>query len=233
MRWPFTRYGTGTLLLFGGALLLLVALLSRLPGPWWALPLPLLAFVLAFFRDPERRGEGGEDVLLSPADGLLTDIVEVEDRDLGTRSTRLGIFLSVFDVHVNRVPCAGEVVAMSQRPGGFLDARHPRASEDNRAATLVLRRPDGRRLAVRQITGRIARRIICPVAVGDRFARGERYGMIRFGSRTELVVPVGEAAELLCKVGDSVRGGRTPLLRLLPAAAHTPDRAAAGAAAGR
>jgi phosphatidylserine decarboxylase len=233
MRWPFTRYGTGTLLLLSGGLLLLAALLALLPGPFWALPLPLAAFVLAFFRDPERRGEGGEETLLSPADGLLADIVEVDDPDLGVRATRLGIFLSVFDVHVNRVPCAGEVTAVSQRPGGCLDARHPRASEDNRAATLVLRRPDGRRLAVRQITGKIARRIVCPVAVGDRFARGERYGMIRFGSRTELVVPVGEAAELLCKVGDSVHGGRTPLLRLRPAAPRTMERAATGAAAGR
>ncbi len=233
MRWPFTRYGTPTLLLLGGGLLLLAAVLARFSGPFWVLPLPLAAFVLAFFRDPERRGAGGEDVLLAPADGLLADIVQVDDADLGARATRLGIFLSVFDVHVNRVPCAGEVLSVSRRAGGFLDARHPRASQDNQAATLVLRRPDGRRLAVRQITGRIARRIVCPVAVGDRFARGERFGMIRFGSRTELVVPVDEAAELLCKVGDSVRGGQTPLLRLRPAAPRTGERVAAGAIAGR
>jgi phosphatidylserine decarboxylase len=231
MRWPFTRYGTGTLLLCSAILLGLCALLARFPGFYWALPLPLLIFILSFFRDPERQGPGGEDVLLAPADGLLADIVEVADPDLGTRATRIGIFLSVLDVHVNRSPCAGEVQAVSQRPGGFLDARHPRASEDNRAATIVLRRPDGRRLAVRQITGLIARRIVCPARVGDRLARGERYGMIRFGSRTELVVPVEEAAELLCKVGDTVRGGQTPLLRLRPAAPRGAERAAGAVAA--
>src|SRR5262249_44299809 len=161
---------------------------------WWLLPLPLLAFLLNFFRDPQRRATGGEDELVSPADGLLADIVEVDDPDLGARCRRIGIFLSVFDVHVNRVPCTAEVTGVVRRAGGFLDARHPRASSDNEAATLLLRRPDGRRLAVRQITGAIARRIVCPAQPGDRLLRGERYGMIRFGSRTELVVPVGDAA---------------------------------------
>ena len=232
MRWPFTRYGTGTLLLVSGVLLLASLALSRLPGAWWVAPLPLLAFILNFFRDPERRAPGGEDDLVSPADGLVSDIVQVDDPDLGERCTRIGIFLSVFDVHVNRTSCAGEIVAVSHREGQCLDARHPKATELNRAATIVLRRPDGRRLALRQITGKIARRIVCPARVGDRLARGERYGMIRFGSRTELMVPVAEAQELLCKVGDTVRGGETLLLRLRPGA-RAAARAEAGATAAR
>jgi phosphatidylserine decarboxylase len=227
MRWPFTRYGTGTLLLCGGICLLLAFGLSRLPGLWWLLPLAPLAFFLNFFRDPERRAAGGEDELVSPADGLVADIVELDDADLGTRCRRIGIFLSVFDVHVNRVPCTVEVTGVVRREGLFLDARHPKATSDNEAATLLLRRPDGRRLAVRQITGKIARRIICPAKPGDRLARGERYGMIRFGSRTELCVPIGEAGELLCKVGDRVKGGETLLLRLRPAAARAPREQAA------
>ena len=232
MRWPFTRYGTGTLLLCGGICLLMAFGLSRLPGPWWVLPLLLLAFFLNFFRDPNRSAAGGEDELVSPADGLVADILEVDDPDLGTRCRRIGIFLNVFDVHVNRVPCTVEVTGVVRRTGLFLDARHPKATSDNEAATLLLRRTDGRRLAVRQITGKIARRIICPAKQGDRLARGERYGMIRFGSRTELCVPIGEAGELLCKVGDRVKGGETLLLRYKPATAPKAPRAEAAASRG-
>ncbi len=219
MRWPFTTYATGTLLLFSLPLAGLAAWLAvAAPGAWWVAPVPLLLFVLSFFRDPERSAAGGEDDLVSPADGLVSDIVELDDADLGPGSTRIGIFLSVFDVHVNRVPCAGRVSATSERDGAFHDARDPRAIEENRAATIVLDRPDGRRLAVRQITGLIARRIICPAAVGDTYARGERYGMIRFGSRTELVVRTSELAEVLVRVGDKVKGGETLLARLGPGA---------------
>lgn len=230
MRWPFTRYATGFLLALLAVLAAATWGLARLGGWWWLAPLPLAAFVLNFFRDPERRADGGEDELVAPADGLVADIVEVDDPDVGVRCRRIGIFLNVFDVHVNRSPCTAEVVGVSRRPGGFLDARHPRATEDNQAATLVLARPDGRRLAVRQITGLIARRIVCPARPGDRLLRGERYGMIRFGSRTELVVPLADAGELLVRVGQRVRGGETLLLRLR-AAAPAPARAAAAPAA--
>jgi phosphatidylserine decarboxylase len=147
----------------------------------------------------------------------VSDVVEVDDPALGRPCTRIGIFLNVFDVHVNRVPCTAEVVRVDRREGLFLDARHARASEDNQAATLVLARPDGRLLAVRQITGLIARRIVCPSRIGQRYGRGERYGMIRFGSRTELIVAREECASVLVKVGDRVRGGETLLATLRPA----------------
>lgn len=217
MRWPFTTFATGTLLVstvpFAG---LSFALSQGVPGWWWIAPIPPLIFFGAFFRDPERLAEGGEDDLVSPADGVVADIVTVDDPALNEPATRIGIFLSVFDVHVNRVPCSGVVTRIDQRAGACLDARNPRASEENRAATIVMRRKDDRTLAVRQITGLIARRIICPVESGDRFARGERYGMIRFGSRTELIVPTSALNELACKVGDTVRGGHTVLARLRP-----------------
>jgi len=218
MRWPFTTYATGTLLLSTLPLAALsLVLASTTAGFWWILPLPLFLFFAAFFRDPERQAAGAEDDLISPADGVVADIVTVDDPALSEPATRIGIFLSVFDVHVNRVPCAGEVTEISERDGGYLDARDPRASEENRAATITLRRADGRSVAVRQITGLIARRILCPVTVGQGFERGQRYGMIRFGSRTELIVPTADLAELTCQIGDTVRGGQTLLAKLNPA----------------
>lgn len=220
MRWPFTTYATGTLLVCALPPLALMAWLAGLGGWWWLAPLPLLAFVLNFFRDPQRQAGGDELDLVSPADGLVADIVTLDDPALeGTPCTRVGIFLNVFDVHVNRVPCAGEVTAVHERPGGFYDARDTRAIDENRAATIVLRRDDGRRLAVRQITGLIARRIICPARVGNRYGRAERYGMIRFGSRTELIVPTAELERVAVSVGQRVKGGQTLLARLREASA--------------
>ncbi|RKY17320.1 MAG: phosphatidylserine decarboxylase family protein [Planctomycetota bacterium] len=223
MKWPFTTYATGTLLVSTLPLAALsVWLAGAAPGAWWLAPLPLLLFFSAFFRDPDRSAPGGEDELVAPADGVVADILEVDDPDLGGPALRLGIFLSVFNVHVNRVPCSGEVTALSQRDGGYFDARDTRAIDQNRAATIVLRRPDGRSLAVRQITGLIARRIICPVQRGDSFARGQRYGMIRFGSRTEVMVPKGELDSWSVHVGDSVKGGQTLIGRLRPAGGELP-----------
>ncbi len=215
MRWPFTTYATGFFLGLSALLFALGWGLAKVTGvPALAfVPAPVWLFCAWFFRDPERLAPGDALDLVAPADGLVADIVTVVDPELGVPCVRVGIFLSVFDVHVNRAPCAGRVERRQIREGGFLDARHPRASEDNRAATLVLRRPDGRALAVRQITGLIARRIVCPVAVGDTLQRGQRYGMIRFGSRTELVVPQDEVETLLVKVGDRVAGGRSLVLR--------------------
>jgi phosphatidylserine decarboxylase len=218
MRWPFTRHGTepllwSTVVLLGSA----TALLRWTSVPWVAaLPIALWLFVLSFFRDPERHAGGDALDLVSPADGLVADIVTVDDTALDRPCLRIGIFLSVFNVHVNRVPCAGTVTAVEQRAGKCLDARDPRASELNRAATVVLEREDGRSVAVRQITGLIARRIVCPVSAGQTYTRTERYGMIRFGSRTELIVPVADLEQALISVGETVRGGETLLARLKP-----------------
>ncbi len=171
-----------------------------------------LLFTFYFFRDPERIPPPGETVAVAPADGLVTAVDEVEEEEfLKTRVRRISIFLSVLDVHVNRVPLAGEVLHSEPKPGRFLDARDPLSSLLNVSRSWVFSGPAGT-VMVRQITGAIARRI-CPWAVvGDRLVRGDRFGMIRFGSRTELLLPLD--AEILIQPGDRVRGGETPVARM-------------------
>ena len=171
-----------------------------------------LLFTLYFFRDPERVPPPGENVAVSPADGLVTTVDEVEEGEiLKTRLRRVGIFLSVLDVHVNRAPLAGEVLHSEPKPGRYLDARNPLSSVLNVSRSWVFSGPAGT-VIVRQITGAIARRI-CPWAVvGDKLARGERFGMIRFGSRTELLLPLD--SEILVRPGDHVHGGETPVARM-------------------
>lgn len=178
-----------------------------------------LLFTLYFFRDPERAVPDGENIAVAPADGLVTTVDEVEEGEfLKTRLRRIGIFLSVLDVHVNRAPLAGEVLHSEPKPGRFLDARNPLSSTLNVSRSWVFSGPMGTVL-VRQITGAIARRI-CPWSVvGDKLKRGERFGMIRFGSRTELLLPMD--AELLVKLGDRVRGGETPVARMPKASPET------------
>ena len=171
-----------------------------------------LLFTLYFFRDPERVPPPGENVAVSPADGLVTTVDEVEEGEiLKTRLRRIGIFLSVLDVHVNRAPLAGEVLHSEPKTGRYLDARNPLSSVLNVSRSWVFSGPAGT-VIVRQITGAIARRI-CPWAVvGDKLARGERFGMIRFGSRTELLLPLD--SEILVRPGDHVHGGETPVARM-------------------
>ena len=174
----------------------------------------LLLFTLYFFRNPERVPSGDESTAVSAADGVVTTIDEVDEGEfLKTKMRRIGIFLSVFDVHVNRSPIAGVVTHSEPKPGGFLDARDPQSSILNQSRTWVISGPVGT-ILVKQITGAIARRI-CPWAVvGDTLGRGERFGMIRFGSRTEVFLPMD--AEVLVKLGDRVRGGETPIAKMKP-----------------
>ncbi len=223
MRWPLTPHGTPELLVLGTLFLGAAAL-----GLGWvggaagvalaAVGLGLFAFVLNFFRDPERTAAGGADTVTSPADGTVTDVLELpRDEFVGEPCVRIGIFLSVFDVHVNRSPLLGEVCHLAHRPGAFLDARDPACSDRNEAMDLgmLVKTPGGeRRVLVRQIAGAIARRIICPGPVGRRLTRGERYGMIKFGSRTELFLPRSLVAEVLVKPGDKVKGGLHAVARL-------------------
>jgi len=163
-----------------------------------------LAF-LAFFRDPERTAPALPGAVLAPADGKVMGIAEVEDRWVG-RAVRLSIFLSPLDVHVNRAPAAGLVRDVEYVPGRFLAAYKPEASEQNERCTVALE-ADVARLSVRQISGVLARRIVCRARPGDKLQAGQRYGLIRFGSRTDLLVPAG--TELRVQVGDRVRGGET------------------------
>jgi len=200
-------------------------------SPWLtALPIALFAFSLWFFRDPERRIPDGPGLIVSPADGRVTDIAEIEEIEvLNRRVRRVGIFLSVFDVHVNRAPAAGRIVYCAEFEGTYHDARSPVASTHNTARTWGFECEGGLLLVVRQITGAIARRIVPWAMLEQNVARGERFGMIRFGSRTEICLPLD--AEIAVRVGQTVKGGSTVLARLAPVAASpaAPHRETAGA----
>src|SRR5205085_168864 len=144
---------------------------------------------LAFFRDPERAVPQESSIMVSPADGTVTEITRFErHEDLGGPALRIGIFLSVLDVHVNRSPCDGVVKSIRYQKGKFLDARHPDCGSCNEANTIVLDTADGP-VVMRQVAGLIARRIVRDVHAGDRVQMGQRIGLIKFGSRTELIAP--------------------------------------------
>lgn len=173
----------------------------------------MLLFTLYFFRDPEREPPADETLAVSPADGVVVEISEVEETEfLKTKVRRVGIFLSVFDVHINRAPIAGEITHSEPFTGLYLDARNPDSSKKNARRTWVIQGPLAT-VVVRQITGAIARRICAWSQVGDPVTRGERFGMIRFGSRTELDLPMD--AEILVKNGDRMVGGVTAVARLV------------------
>jgi phosphatidylserine decarboxylase len=189
-------------------------------GFWIAVAVVLVLWfqVVVFFRDPDRAIAEDPSLLLSPADGRVTHIGEVEATDFpGGRAFRISIFLSVFNVHVNRAPRAGRVVDVRYFPGSFLDARHAECPVRNEQLWIDLEEiSTARRLRVKQISGAVARRIVCWLKAGDDVRAGERFGMIKFGSRTEVLVPAGEAMDLRVRVGDHVRGGATVLLRFSP-----------------
>jgi len=216
MRIPLTPHGVRELVLFGGGALLLAAFLF-LAHPAAALPfVALAAFVFSFFRDPERKPPPGDDAAVAPADGTVTDIEEVEEPHfLGGKALRIGIFLSVFNVHVNRAPLSGTVRMVRYQPGRFLDARSPLCKEENEWNLVGCEGPRGP-FAFRQVAGLIARRIVCPVREGDLLVRGQRAGMIKFGSRTELLVPKDARVKVETAVGRKVKGGETVLLRYEP-----------------
>ena len=215
VRWPFTRYGTRELalsvLLAGG----LTALAAWLWLPAAVVPAAVLVVAVAFFRDPERTPPEDDDLLVSPADGRVADIEEVrEDAFLGADALRVGVFMSVFNVHVNRAPLDGKVVFRDYRPGRFLNAMGSEASRQNECSLVGIERPDGTRVLVKQIAGLIARRIVTDCEVGGELARGERIGMVKFGSRLEVYVPVSAGFEVAVAVGDVVRAGSSALGRL-------------------
>jgi phosphatidylserine decarboxylase len=173
-------------------------------------------FCLYFFRDPERVLPPRPGVFVAPADGLVTSIeLAVPPPELGMTEprTRIAIFLSVLDVHVNRTPIAGVVTNVAYHPGQFLGAADDKASDVNERNSLQLKLADGSEIAVVQIAGLIARRIVCDVKPGDVLAAGQRFGMIRFGSRTDLYLPAGVVP--LVAVGQRMIGGETVLAQLV------------------
>lgn len=178
-----------------------------------AIVVGVLAFlVLLFFRDPSRSFDGPEGVVLAAADGLVTSIDEVVDPEIGPGPYRRVVtFLSVFDVHVQRCPVAGEIVFSALLRGKKLAAYRADVGDKNERYTNVFLRPNGDRIGVRQLAGLIARRVVSYLGEGDRKQRGELMGVIKFGSRVDLYVPA--SYEILVRKGDRVRVGETPMAR--------------------
>jgi len=195
------------------AVLLILAITCALFSLWLSLVfVALLLYTVAFFRDPNRSDPPDQRAVVAAADGTVADIEEIDEKEfLKARTRRVGIFLSIFDVHTNRAPVAGRIAFQQFRKGLFFDARRPECSEKNESMTWAFQNPRAT-IVVRQLTGAIARRIVGWAKVGDELKRGERFGMIRFGSRTEVYLPLD--AEILVRIGDHVKGGASVIARL-------------------
>jgi phosphatidylserine decarboxylase len=196
----------------------LAAVAFALGHPRWGVGLLVAGFlVLLFFRDPRRQSTAPAAIVLAPADGKITQVSIVEDPGIGPgRFHRVVTFLSVFDVHVQRCPTAGRVVSSELRRGLKLAAFRPDVGEKNEAWTNVFERPGGDRVGVRQLAGLLARRVVSYVGAGESHARGDRLGVIKFGSRVDLFVP--ESYRVLVRVGQRVRNGETPMAEAPPPA---------------
>ncbi|MBI4588545.1 MAG: phosphatidylserine decarboxylase family protein [Candidatus Rokubacteria bacterium] len=208
MRIPVAPEGWPFILIPGG----LAVILGGVGWTWVAACVGSVALAnLGFFRDPERIPPTLPGAVLAPSDGRVRGIRELRDPFVGD-AVRVSIFLSPLDVHVNRAPIAALVTDVEYRPGRFLAAYRAEASEENERCTLALQ-GESARVSVRQIAGVLARRVVCRVRPGDKLRAGERFGLIRFGSRTDLFLPKG--TDLRCRAGDTVRGGET-ILGVLP-----------------
>jgi phosphatidylserine decarboxylase len=234
MKMSLTKFGWPQIALWPAAVL--AAMLACVPvarahWPGWlllAVELLLglaLLFVLAFFRDPHRVSPDHDDILLAPADGTITDVEHVDSHDyIGGPALRIGIFLSIFNVHINRAPCDARVETITYRRGKKKNAMNPKSASMNESNDVGLIRTVApqHRLLVRQISGAVARRIVCAAKSGDVLTGGQKFGMIKFGSRTELYVPAhaapggnADGAQPMClvKIGDKVKAGISPVVR--------------------
>ena len=200
-------------LIAGGGYVLAI---NRRSWPLWVLAfiLTLLALWVAyFFRDPERTGQRGDRLVVAPADGKIIMITDVDEPAyLGGKATRISIFMNVFNVHVNRYPVTGTVEYVHYNPGKFINAAADKASLENEQSSVGILGPGGRKVLMRQIAGLIARRIVTYSKVGDQAKQGERMGIIRFGSRVDVFVPVG--SKVLVSVGQLSTAGVTVLSEL-------------------
>jgi len=264
MRIPLTRYGLPEVVVYPLAILAAMVVCAAVvlygPADWvggraWVRPtfwtaeatlLALLLWALMFFRDPHREIPQDGSLWLSPADGTVMDIERVEEPEfIAGPALRIGIFLSIFNTHINRAPCDARIERITYRRGKYLNAMNPLAGKVNESNALAMVRVPSRdargvscmaqdeawatshepplrdtsseirdtKFIVRQVSGAIARRIVCAAQEGRQLARGERFGMIKFGSRTELYVAAGEEIECVVRVGDKVKAGVTPLAR--------------------
>lgn len=206
---------------YGIALFVVAGLLRFYTGGWaWSvLPILLALFFLWFFRDPDREIPQGDGLVVSPADGKVTDALRITTPD--GESLRLSIFLNVFNVHVNRSPISGTLRRVTYRKGQYMNAMNPASAELNEQNTAVIEADSGYTVSFTQIAGLLARRIVFRPAEGERLERGQRVGLIKFGSRVDVLLP--GHAELHVKKGDHVKGGSS-ILATIPDIPLIPDR---------
>lgn len=199
--WPFLGLSTA------------VSLVVLVVGGWWSAPFWLITlFILQFFRDPPRPVPTGAKSVLSPADGRIVVVGKATDPYTNREALKISVFMNVFNVHSNRSPVDGEVTNAWYHPGSFLNAALDKASVENERNALLISTADGRSITCVQVAGLIARRILCYVKPGDRLARGQRYGFIRFGSRVDLYLP--SESRPLAQVGDKVYATSTVVAEL-------------------
>jgi phosphatidylserine decarboxylase len=224
-RLPFARAGLAELMVIGGALLVLSVssawLASNLDGIiagiLWLVALTLTVFcgiVVWFFRNPRRIPPVNPDAVVSPADGKVVEIEELaNDEYIGGPAIKIGIFLSLFNVHINRSPIPARVIGLKYQAGKYLNAMRPESARENEQVAVMLESLENYRpMIVRQITGAVARRIVCWVKPDDELKVGEQFGMIKLGSRTELIVPREAGLNLKVKMGDKVKAGASIIL---------------------
>ena len=195
-----------------GAVTVILGFLSAEVGailPAALLALAVTLFIAFFFRNPRRITPAIDNAVVAPADGVVIYLGPSREEHLGVEMTKVSIFMSVFNVHINRVPVTGRVIDTFYSRGKFLDVRDERATFENEQAGLILESATGTRLVVVQVAGLIARRIVCYAKKGDLLERGKRYGLIRFGSRLDVYLPMG--AEIKVKLGDRTVAGETIL----------------------
>lgn len=213
-RLPFARWGLAELQIFAYPLLAATVVLAL--TAWYLAPLPAigLGLVVYFFRDPRRNVPPAPGLVVSPADGRIAEITQVEhDEFIGGPAVRIGIFLSIFNVHINRLPCSARVLQLRYSPGEYLNALRPESAlrNENMWIGCESTEPPQYRFAVRQIAGAIARRIVCDLRPGESLDRGHKFGMIKLGSRTELILPADDRLQIETTVGMRVQAGATVL----------------------
>jgi phosphatidylserine decarboxylase len=217
-RIPFARWGLAEMQIIGWPLLLLTVGLVLVR--WYLFPIGALPFclLLYFFRDPSRHIPSGPGLVVSPADGTIAEVTTLDyDPFVGGPAVRIGIFLSIFNVHVNRSPLYCRVLALVYNPGEFRNALDPTSAAVNENMWIGCQEAAApyRRFSIRQISGAIARRIVCDLRPGEELQRGQKFGMIKLGSRTELVLPLEEGLSIDIKVGDRVWAGTSILAHLV------------------